>query len=334
MVPVDEGDELTRPRPPVEPSAPMELVWLGHQLLNPRPEVAERFAVMGAERAALVAERLRSFWDDGVSGGVGELLVLADHAGLLFAQDLDELLNDLPVWEGDLSQVGLRSESAADRPRFIKRLTVLQRDPQTRRRYAGVLRDIWEPMRPEWETTGLPAVLAACRWVGRRLDQGAELEEMLPALAKVTAKKAEWGAIVDEALEKGRLVLNPGYFVLSWNFWDLPQHVVVGFNGNPDPLADAKKVGQQLAPRLRALGDPTRLTILLYLAERPTSVGEVARRFELAQPTVSAHLRALRGAGLVAGTRSEGRTVYHVEQERLAELLQELADSTGVALGR
>lgn len=33
-----------------------------------------------------------------------------------------------------------------------------------------------------------------------------------------------------------------------------------------------------------------------------------------------------------AGTRSEGRNVYQVEQHRLEELLQDLADSSGVEL--
>jgi DNA-binding transcriptional ArsR family regulator len=83
---------------------------------------------------------------------------------------------------------------------------------------------------------------------------------------------------------------------------------------------------------IRTLGDPTRLSILLYLAERPTSVGELALRFELAQPTVSAHLRARRGSGLVAGTRTEGRTVYQVEQDRMVNLLEDLAESAGIEL--
>jgi DNA-binding transcriptional ArsR family regulator len=332
MPPFDEGAELTRPRPRVEPSAPMELLWLGHQLLNPRPDAPDHFASMGAGNAARIAERLRSFWGDGISGGVGELVVLADHAGLLFAQDLGELLEDLPISAGDLAQVGLRAESPSDRSRFVDRLAHLERDPDARRRYAGVLRDLWEPVRPEWESKGLPEVLGVCKRAEQRLDLGVPLDEVVPAIAEVSRKKAEWGSIVDQAAEAGRLALNASYFGGKWSLWDLPDHVVVGFNGNPDPLADAKRDGQRLAPRVRALGDPTRLSLLLYLAERPTSFGELALRFGLAQPTISAHLRALRGSGLVAGKRSEGRTVYQVEQDRLLHLLKDLAESAGVDL--
>ncbi len=332
MPPVDESSELTKPRPSVEPSAPMELLWLGHQILNRQPGVSDRFDALGAERTEQIAERLRSFWGDGVSGGAGELVVLADYAGLLFAQSLDAILDDLPRSAEDLSRVGLSAESPTDRRHFIERLTRLQQEPEVWRRYAAVLRDLWEPMRPEWESKGLPEVLGVSKRTAQRLDLGAPLQEVVPALAAVSRKKAEWRALIDDAAETGRLVLTPAYFGSSWSLWDLPDHVVVSFSGNADPLADAKSSGQRLAPRLRALGDPTRLSILLYLAERATSVGEVARRFELAQPTVSAHLRALRDAGLVTGTRSAGRTVYQVDQARLAHLLQDLAESSGVVL--
>lgn len=330
MPPLDEGPELVRARPLIEPSAPMELLWLGHRLLNPRPESSGRFAAMESEQGERIAERLRSFWGDGISGGSGELVVLADYAGLLFARDLDQILDDLPVAGVDLSVVGLRAEAPADRVRFIERLTLLQRDRQVRRRYAGVLRNLWELMRPEWESKGLPEVLLVCQRAGQRLDLGMPLDEVVPAYAEVERKKVEWHNLVESAAEMGRLAMVPGYFGGKWSLWDLPDHVVVGFSSNSDPLMGAKRSGQRLAPRLRALGDPTRLSILLYLAERPTSVGELAHQFEIAQPTVSAHLRSLRGAGLVAGAKSNGRTVYQVDRERLKQLLGDLTESSGI----
>jgi len=331
MSPVDDGSP-PEPRVSVQPSAPMELLWISHLLLNPRPEVAELFAVIGQDRATGLAERWRDFWGDGISGGAGELVILADYAGLLFAPNLDQLLEDLPVPTGDFSRVGLRSESPADRPRFAERLGRLQREPKVRQRYVDLLGAIWEPMRSEWESKGLPQVLAACRRTAERLDLGAPLDQVVPAMAQVTRKKSDWKALIDRAQATGRLVLTPGYFGGKWSLWDLPEHVVLGFNGNVDTLGDAQSMGQRLAPRLRALGDPTRLSILFYLSERPTSVGELARQFRLAQPTVSAHLRALRDASLVVGTRSGGRTVYQVDRDPLERLLGDLAESSGVEL--
>ena len=51
MPPIDEGSEILHPRVPVEPSAPMELLWLGHQILNRRP--GDRFDALGGERTEI-----------------------------------------------------------------------------------------------------------------------------------------------------------------------------------------------------------------------------------------------------------------------------------------
>jgi DNA-binding transcriptional ArsR family regulator len=55
-----------------------------------------------------------------------------------------------------------------------------------------------------------------------------------------------------------------------------------------------------------ALADPTRRAILAKLAERETTVGELARPFEISRPAISKHLRVLERAGLVRRAR-DGR---------------------------
>lgn len=63
---------------------------------------------------------------------------------------------------------------------------------------------------------------------------------------------------------------------------------------------------------LRVLGDPTRLAIVAMLAreEEPLCVCHVEARFDLAQPTISHHLRVLREAALVT-TERRGTWVYY-----------------------
>lgn len=63
--------------------------------------------------------------------------------------------------------------------------------------------------------------------------------------------------------------------------------------------------GRGLLAVLRALGDGTRLAIfrLVSSGRRPVCVRNVADRLAVSQPTVSHHLKVLRGAGLVAVTR-------------------------------
>ncbi|MGH6719824.1 MAG: ArsR/SmtB family transcription factor [Alphaproteobacteria bacterium] len=59
-----------------------------------------------------------------------------------------------------------------------------------------------------------------------------------------------------------------------------------------------------------ALADPTRRAIILRLARRSATVGELAKPFAMSLPAVSKHLKVLEGAGLVA-RRRVGR-VHHL----------------------
>jgi DNA-binding transcriptional ArsR family regulator len=62
-----------------------------------------------------------------------------------------------------------------------------------------------------------------------------------------------------------------------------------------------------------ALGDGTRRAVLERLAERPRSVGELARELPVSRPAVSQHLAVLRRAGLVLDHREGTRRVYRVD---------------------
>lgn len=55
-----------------------------------------------------------------------------------------------------------------------------------------------------------------------------------------------------------------------------------------------------------ALADPTRRAILARLAEGDSTVGDLARPFDVSRPAISKHLRVLERAGLVRRTR-DGR---------------------------
>ena len=68
------------------------------------------------------------------------------------------------------------------------------------------------------------------------------------------------------------------------------------------------------------LGDPTRRRILDLLRGRERAVGELVAELELAQPTVSKHLRALRGAGMVAVRPEAQQRFYRLRPEPLLEL--------------
>lgn len=71
-----------------------------------------------------------------------------------------------------------------------------------------------------------------------------------------------------------------------------------------------------------ALANPTRRDILDALLGGERSAGELASMFDMSQPSVSEHLRALRASGLVDETRSGRHRVYHVTGQPLGELME------------
>ena len=76
----------------------------------------------------------------------------------------------------------------------------------------------------------------------------------------------------------------------------------------------------------RALGDETRMEMiaLLAAAEGELCVCEIEAHFDLAQPTVSHHLRLLREAGIVTSER-RGAWVHYALDEDAVERIKEFS---------
>ena len=70
---------------------------------------------------------------------------------------------------------------------------------------------------------------------------------------------------------------------------------------------------RSLAQMFRAMGDPTRLQILVLLADGESNVTGLCQRLEMPQPTVSHHLGLLRAAQLVEARRSGKEIFYSLE---------------------
>ena len=71
---------------------------------------------------------------------------------------------------------------------------------------------------------------------------------------------------------------------------------------------------------LVALADPTRRAIFEAVRLRPCTVGELAKRMRIRQPTASQHLRVLRDAELVLDRREGTRRFYQATPEGLEAL--------------
>ena len=71
-----------------------------------------------------------------------------------------------------------------------------------------------------------------------------------------------------------------------------------------------------------ALADPTRRGVYEAIARGDApAVGELAKSFNVSQPAISQHLKALRTAGLVSERRAGRNVFYRAEPQGLAPLV-------------
>ena len=84
----------------------------------------------------------------------------------------------------------------------------------------------------------------------------------------------------------------------------------------------ARMEPSQVISCLSALAHPTRLGAVTVLLSEPDGLpaGEIARRLDVAQNTMSAHLKTLASVGLVAGRRSGKVISYQTELALLRRL--------------
>lgn len=73
-----------------------------------------------------------------------------------------------------------------------------------------------------------------------------------------------------------------------------------------------------------ALSDPNRILILCLLSDEPRNVSFLSDELQLAQPTVSRHLKVLRERGLVYARRQGQFVVYELADHRIITALQTL----------
>lgn len=75
---------------------------------------------------------------------------------------------------------------------------------------------------------------------------------------------------------------------------------------------------------LKVLSDPTRMKMIKFLLEQDMYVCELVAVMDLAQPTVSQHLRRLKAIGLVEEKKEGQRVRYRLVREVLDKWQREL----------
>lgn len=77
------------------------------------------------------------------------------------------------------------------------------------------------------------------------------------------------------------------------------------------------------------MADPTRRKILDLLKAGPLTAGEIAQKFDSAQPTISRHLSVLKNAQLVADERKGPYIVYRLNTTVVQNWLAWLINNFG-----
>jgi DNA-binding transcriptional ArsR family regulator len=308
----------------VHGSVVVEIEWVLEAALW--PEFRDDHPEIGAlyERSPELLERARTFWaDDNQVNDMGflELTALAVYGELLQTMDADALVADLAAICTALpDDLRFPSESEVNQDVVRSRLRRLQESPELRARYLALVHDVWEAARPAWERVGRAAVEAAVAARRARLLEGASWLE-------VSHNDCEcWNLLPPLATdmdEDGLVAVVPAYYAHLGLVFAAGDVVIAGVRVDLSG-AEARARVELTARRLKTVADPTRLAILGVLASRPRTVTELALAFDLAQPTVSNHVKLLRDAGLVKRVRRGTRMDLIVERDAVTQLIEHL----------
>ncbi|NIQ13640.1 MAG: metalloregulator ArsR/SmtB family transcription factor [Candidatus Dadabacteria bacterium] len=81
-----------------------------------------------------------------------------------------------------------------------------------------------------------------------------------------------------------------------------------------------------MGDKYKALGEENRRIILKLLSKGDRPANEISSKLDVAQPTVSNHLRILDEAGLVSHTKKAQQRIYSLNKKKIEQVVKELRD--------
>lgn len=90
-------------------------------------------------------------------------------------------------------------------------------------------------------------------------------------------------------------------------------------------LADAESV-EGLAERFKALGDTTRLQIVLALKQEDLCVHDLARLIGTSESNTSHQLRILRSLKIVKFRKEGKQSIYSIDDEHITHLIEDMQE--------
>jgi len=216
--------------------------------------------------------------------------------------------------------VGLSNPPTAE----VKKLFAELADPaDTKKRWLTVMREYYSAFFAEEEKRERPVL-------ERMLVEAQDLAAR--STVSDTVERISHGFTVSESIDLQKLVLAPSIWAHPFTVRvPLAQRellVVWGARPQSYRLVPGETVPDEALLVLRALGDATRLRLLRLIAAEPRSLQSLAQEVKLSLPTVSHHIRELRGAGLIrlelGGSGRESK--YTVRWPTARQAFQELEE--------
>lgn len=177
----------------------------------------------------------------------------------------------------------------------VRRLfTDMSNPTATKERWLRVMREYHTTFFAE-EEKRLSPVLERVIKQARDLSHEMPVPEMIERLSN--------GFTLSKDIDIKRLVLVPSIwiypYVARFDLADRELFVTWGTHAPGYKLVPGESVPDDALMVLRALSDPTRLRLLRLIAAEPRSLISLAQEVKLSLPTVSHHIRELRGSGLI-----------------------------------
>lgn len=303
----------------VEASAAIELMWL--VIACRKRDVTHRIP-------SEFADEVDAFWGDGYPM-FSEMLVVAYQLGCLTGWDIEPLLSVSGAELDATADMNLATENDLERALVIERIARLAGDAQLRRRYERLMRAVWSEAEPVLRELGRPTVERAVLSVCASLEHGRAALDVIGEPEHIACREP-YRQLTEQALRDGTLLITPCFVAGKGHGHSvaLPGVLSVAIGtGVTTDMARSRAAAESVARDLKLLSDPTRVLILTELDREPATVGEIARRVGVAQPTASVHVRQLREAGLLTATREGASSSYRVERSRLREALRGAHDA-------
>lgn len=308
-----------------------ELVGTPHRWVSMLGEVAVLAGVLEEEdysRASLAMRELT------LEGALAALVRQVAPLGLHPDSKLPpaEQLADLSLRSSQALHQRLGMEPASEERLFrsatreITQMMRILRDGDLHNRFWLWLDQLYFEFYRVWRETRLPLMATqeqrAIAALGDRAGTGAPPDfGWLPPQNPLIFRAA-----VSEAVRSGRM---PVFFWTEpfgfFDFWGFNPTALIVSYGEPSAAFETFRAeAVEIAERVKALADPSRLVILRIIRDFAMDNTQMADYLGLARPTVSIHAKLLREAGLI-DTRAEGRAAVHtLNMGEVRRLFQDL----------